>query len=105
LADAARGAAWFKVYRQFKMYNDPQLNPELYAAAKGAGAECDVLIPTYERPAALAVTLTSLCYQSLARLRVVVSDQGELQPAEESPEVLAAVRRLRARGCEVELHR
>lgn len=23
LADCARGAAWFKVYRQFKMYNDP----------------------------------------------------------------------------------
>jgi len=29
LADAAAGRAWFKVYRQFKMYNDPQLNPQL----------------------------------------------------------------------------
>ncbi len=30
LAEAARGAAYFKVYRQFKMYNDPALNPYLY---------------------------------------------------------------------------
>ncbi len=29
LADAASGKAYFKVYRQFKMYNDPQLNPQL----------------------------------------------------------------------------
>jgi hypothetical protein len=30
LEEAARGEAWFKVYRQFKMYNDPALNPALY---------------------------------------------------------------------------
>jgi hypothetical protein len=29
LADAAAGRAYFKVYRQFKMYNDPRFNPEL----------------------------------------------------------------------------
>jgi hypothetical protein len=29
LRDAAAGRAVFKVYRQFKMYNDPRLNPEL----------------------------------------------------------------------------
>ncbi len=29
LADAAAGRAYFKVYRQFKMYNDPRLNPQL----------------------------------------------------------------------------
>ena len=29
LADCSRGTAWFKVYRQFKMYNDPALNPHL----------------------------------------------------------------------------
>ena len=29
LADAASGRAYFKVYRQFKMYNDPRFNPEL----------------------------------------------------------------------------
>ena len=31
LADARLGLAYFKVYRQFKMYNDPTLNPYLYA--------------------------------------------------------------------------
>lgn len=38
LADARSGLAYFKVYRQFKMYNDPALNPYLYsrhAAAPG----------------------------------------------------------------------
>jgi hypothetical protein len=33
LADARSGRAYFKVYRQFKMYNDPALNPYLYARA------------------------------------------------------------------------
>lgn len=30
LAESARGDAWFKIYRQFKMYNDPDLNPAVY---------------------------------------------------------------------------
>jgi hypothetical protein len=30
LAESMRGDAWFKVYRQFKMYNDPNLNPAVY---------------------------------------------------------------------------
>ena len=30
LAEASRGDAWFKIYRQFKMYNDPTLNPAVY---------------------------------------------------------------------------
>ena len=29
LLDAQGGRAWFKVYRQFKMYNDPRFNPAL----------------------------------------------------------------------------
>ena len=32
LAAAAGGAAYWRVYRQFKMYNDPTLNPYLYGA-------------------------------------------------------------------------
>ncbi len=32
LDEARTGRAYFKVYRQFKMYNDPSLNPYLYAA-------------------------------------------------------------------------
>ncbi len=34
LADARQGRAYFKVYRQFKMYNDPRFNPALVAEAK-----------------------------------------------------------------------
>lgn len=30
LAECARGESHFKVYRQFKMYNDPALNPAIY---------------------------------------------------------------------------
>jgi hypothetical protein len=33
LADSHAGRAYFKVYRQFKMYNDPRLNPALVAEA------------------------------------------------------------------------
>ena len=36
LADCAAGRARFKVYRQFKMYNDPALNPHLEALASEA---------------------------------------------------------------------
>lgn len=35
LADAAAGRAYFKVYRQFKMYNDPRFNPELVKERAG----------------------------------------------------------------------
>jgi len=38
LADTQAGRAYFKVYRQFKMYNDPRFNPALVAEqAKGKG--------------------------------------------------------------------
>jgi hypothetical protein len=30
LAAAARGQGYWKIYRQFKMYNDPRLNPQVY---------------------------------------------------------------------------
>jgi len=30
VSEAGRGEAYFKVYRQFKMYNDPKLNPAIY---------------------------------------------------------------------------
>lgn len=111
LLDEARcGAAYFRTYRQFKMYNDPALNPELYAGRRCVrddlpAARVDVLIPTCDRPAGLAVTLTSLFGQSFADFRVVISDQGEISPADESAEVRAIVRLLVARGVEVEMHR
>ena len=34
LAEAARGQTRFKVYRQFKMYNDPNLNTAIYGESK-----------------------------------------------------------------------
>lgn len=36
-ADIGSGIKRLKVYRQFKMYNDPALNPHLYGALKNAG--------------------------------------------------------------------
>jgi GT2 family glycosyltransferase len=65
----------------------------------------DVLLPTFRRPAALAVTLTSLTAQTLPHFRVVVSDQTEEQDSTAAGEVQTAVRLLRARGRPVELHR
>lgn len=38
LSEAGEGRAYFKVYRQFKMYNDPALNPCLYGVGVGAQA-------------------------------------------------------------------
>jgi hypothetical protein len=35
LADVAAGTRTFAVYYQFKMYNDPALNPQLYGTPKG----------------------------------------------------------------------
>jgi hypothetical protein len=35
LARAAEGRAFWRIYRQFKMYNDPTLNPYLYGGASG----------------------------------------------------------------------
>jgi hypothetical protein len=65
----------------------------------------DVLIPTYERPAALAVTLTALAAQSGPRLRIVISDQSEARDLPALPELAAVLRLLQARGRDVELHR
>lgn len=69
----------------------------------------DVLIPTCDRPAALAVTLTSLCAQSRPApggvpFRVVVSDQGDA-PIAGSGELRGVLRVLQAHGHAVELHR
>lgn len=110
LAEARCGAAHFRTYRQFKMYNDPALNPELYARRRGGRddapeARVDVLIPTCDRLAGLAVTLTSLFAQDFRDFRIVISDQGESSRADESAEVKAIVRLLVARGVEVEMHR
>jgi len=63
----------------------------------------DVLIPTFARPAALAMTLTALCAQSLRAFAVRVSDQTGDGSLAAHGEVTAAVRILRAHGHDVEL--
>ncbi|UXY16307.1 glycosyltransferase family 2 protein [Chitiniphilus purpureus] len=69
-----------------------------------AAPEVEVLIPTCERPAALAVTLTSLIAQQGPALRIVISDQSE-EDVFTSGEVAAVLRVLRARGVPVRTHR
>lgn len=64
----------------------------------------DVLIPTCNRPAALAVTLTGLCAQDERRFRLVISDQSDQDPFS-SGEVQAVLRVLRLHGHEIVLHR
>jgi GT2 family glycosyltransferase len=65
----------------------------------------DVLIPTYNRPAALAVTLTSVMAQSHRALNVVVSDQSDDDRTRADGTVQAVMRVLRARGIPVQFHR
>jgi GT2 family glycosyltransferase len=62
----------------------------------------DVLVPTCNRAAALAVTLTSLAAQRAVTLRIVVSDQSDGEGAFAQPEVRAVLRFLEAGGRQVE---
>lgn len=64
-------------------------------------ASVDVLLPTCDRPAALAVVLTGLLGQrDLPTLRVVVADQSR-SPVEDDPVVAGVLRVLRHVGTEV----
>jgi GT2 family glycosyltransferase len=65
----------------------------------------DILIPTYHRAAALAVTLTSLCAQTYKGFRVIISDQTEDSDPLAAGEVQAAVRVLQTHGHTVILHK
>lgn len=65
----------------------------------------DVLIPTCNRAAALAVTLTALASQTQRDLRIVVSDQSDGEGAAASAEVRAVLRYLEARGLDVAMLR
>lgn len=68
-------------------------------------AQVDILIPTFCRPAALAVTLAGLCAQTFRDFRVVVSDQTEDRDALNAGEVRAAMRVLRLHGHDIETHK
>jgi glycosyltransferase involved in cell wall biosynthesis len=56
----------------------------------------DILIPTYNRPAALAVTLTSLCAQFFPYFRVTISDRTEDKDVVKTQEIQAVIRVLEA---------
>ncbi|WP_051155342.1 glycosyltransferase family 2 protein [Noviherbaspirillum massiliense] len=66
-----------------------------------AGPAIDVLIPTCNRPGALAVTLMSLASQTHAGLRIIISDQSDGEGAFVQPEVAAVLRFLRGQGREL----
>ncbi|MEJ6489020.1 DUF2795 domain-containing protein [Leucobacter sp. USCH14] len=67
-------------------------------------AAVDVLIPTADRGAELAVALAGLAAQDDPPFRVVISDQSE-QPVEHVPAVRGIIRVLRAQGRSVEVRR
>lgn len=68
-------------------------------------ATVDILIPTYCRPAALAVTLTSLCAQTYRDFRLVISDQTEDYDPINTGEVQAVLRLLKVHGHAIEVHK
>ena len=57
-----------------------------------------VLIPSYNRPAALAVTLTGLCFQQFSDFKVVISDQSDAAPVYQDSSVQTAIRLLEKKG-------
>jgi GT2 family glycosyltransferase len=65
----------------------------------------DVLIPTCDRPAALAVALMGLGAQTWPALRIVVADQSAGEGASAHGEVQAVLRYLRATGRAVDVYR
>jgi GT2 family glycosyltransferase len=62
----------------------------------------DILVPTCNRPAALAVTLAALGAQTWPALRIVIADQSDGAGACAQAEVQAVLRYLRATGRQVE---
>ena len=64
-------------------------------------ATVSVLIPTYERPESLAMTLSGVAAQTVTDLQVVVSSQGRYT-AQDSPVAKALGRVIAARGGSIE---
>jgi hypothetical protein len=83
--------------RSAEQWARPQDRPDKVAV--------DVLVPTCNRPAELAVTLAGLAAQSEPAFAVVISDQSAGQPAWDHPAAAAMVRVLQAQGRPVTLLR
>lgn len=64
-----------------------------------------VLVPTCNRPAALAVTLSSLCFQELLDFDVLIADQSEQDCRSGNAPLLATIRLLETRGIRVSVER
>lgn len=64
-----------------------------------------ILIPTYNRPGALAATLTSLCFQTDPGFSVVISDQSPSDLLSHDASVQTAIRLLEVKGNSVALFR
>ena len=67
-------------------------------------ATVDILIPTFERTSALAVTATSLIYQNFQDFRLIISDQGDSDLVSESMELKTIFNVLEDHGRTVEVH-
>ena len=65
----------------------------------------DVLVPTRNRPAELAVTLSGLAGQDGPLRRVIVSDQSDSQPSFDAAPVQAMAHQLGRQGVSVEFER
>ncbi len=63
----------------------------------------DILIPTYNRPAALAITLTGLIAQTFNDFRILISDQTEGDDIAGSGEVQAVMNILHIHGRQVRI--
>ena len=74
------------------------LDPGDPAAFRAPGRRLDVLVPTRDRPAELAVTLSGLAASPTGGFGVAVSDQSDGDPSWTHPAVAAMVRLLRHRG-------
>ncbi len=68
-------------------------------------SDVTVLIPTYNRPIALAVTLTSLYYQEHADFDIVIADQSDGDCRSHNPPLRTAIRLLESRGVRVAVER
>lgn len=65
----------------------------------------EILIPTYNRPEGLAITLTSLIYQSYRNFSIIISDQSDSEETLDEPYLLTVFRILEAHKIEVKVLR
>lgn len=75
------------------------------ATAAADSAQLDVLIPTRERSAELAVTLSGLAAQEEPDFTVIVADQSPGKPSWDHPAVRSMIHVLQAQGRTVRLER